>query len=373
MDASHGCSRHRTSDVADGSHSPSIRIARGSKARPKLVADLFCGVGGLSTSATRALRDLCIRFKLVGVDPRRTGFERSHRQRSTSRGPEVARPRGRDRRGGFGGGGLKARTLFPAVGLYFTAPSVPSQKPGNHPVGQPPRSFWHGQPHASLFVACSHGVYVAGFPRSLGVNAVEPGLHNAAGSLRGATGGYNGPSVSVHDLNSPEGLSQIRLRLDLVDILLQGVSLLHPKDRIHKWFSRWSEISHVAGGFQHLARNLGGVSSRLIAQAFRGINLQELGVEVDVLCPLLDRHQQLCISDPGPRVDLRPSPDFVLVRDTKRDEYSQQGSDCRPSIPIDRAPLADYPALADPLSHRPQPVIPAHWRHPLSVSEPILT
>ncbi|MCW0447218.1 hypothetical protein NB706_000052 [Xanthomonas sacchari] len=316
MDASHGCSRHRTSDVADGSHSPGIRIARGSK----------------------------------GAQPRERG------------GSAV-----------FDGGGFEARTLVPAKGLHFTTPSVPSQNHGNQPVGQPPRSFGHGQPHASLFVVCSRGVYVAGFPRSHGVNAVEPGLHNAAGSLCRAAGRYIGPSVPVHDLNSPNGLRQIRLRQNFEDLLLQGISLLHPKNRIQKWFSRWSEISHVAGGFQHLPRNLVGVTSRLIAQAFRGISLQQLGVEVHVVCPLLDRDQQLCISDAGPCVGLRPPPDFVLVRDTKRDDHGQQGSDCGPSIPIDGAPLADYPALANPLPQRPQLVKPAHWRHPLSVSEPILT
>lgn len=54
--------------VADRAHPPEIRIARATRARPKLVADLFCGAGGLSTGATRAFRGLGMPFKLVGVN-----------------------------------------------------------------------------------------------------------------------------------------------------------------------------------------------------------------------------------------------------------------------------------------------------------------
>lgn len=51
--------------MADGSQ---IRISPKKWIRPKLVADLFCGAGGLSTGATRAFRSLSMPFKLVGVN-----------------------------------------------------------------------------------------------------------------------------------------------------------------------------------------------------------------------------------------------------------------------------------------------------------------
>jgi DNA (cytosine-5)-methyltransferase 1 len=50
--------------MADGSRQ--IVVAR--KVRPRIVADLFCGAGGLSTGAARALRALGLPMQLIGVN-----------------------------------------------------------------------------------------------------------------------------------------------------------------------------------------------------------------------------------------------------------------------------------------------------------------
>jgi DNA (cytosine-5)-methyltransferase 1 len=52
--------------MADGG--ASIIIERTARVRTQLVADLFCGAGGMSTGAERALRDLGLRMSLVGVN-----------------------------------------------------------------------------------------------------------------------------------------------------------------------------------------------------------------------------------------------------------------------------------------------------------------
>lgn len=52
--------------MADGG--ASIIVERTARVRTQLVADLFCGAGGMSTGAERALRDLGLRMSLVGVN-----------------------------------------------------------------------------------------------------------------------------------------------------------------------------------------------------------------------------------------------------------------------------------------------------------------
>ncbi|WP_414554787.1 DNA cytosine methyltransferase [Stenotrophomonas forensis] len=52
--------------MADGSRVPEIRVAR--KARPMLVADLFCGAGGLSNGTARAMRQLGLPVQMIGVN-----------------------------------------------------------------------------------------------------------------------------------------------------------------------------------------------------------------------------------------------------------------------------------------------------------------
>ncbi len=52
--------------MADGSRAPEIRIAR--KTRPMLVADLFCGAGGLSNGTARAMRQLGLPVQMIGVN-----------------------------------------------------------------------------------------------------------------------------------------------------------------------------------------------------------------------------------------------------------------------------------------------------------------
>jgi len=52
--------------MADGSRSPEIRVTR--KVRPMLIADLFCGAGGLSNGAARAMRELGLPVRLIGVN-----------------------------------------------------------------------------------------------------------------------------------------------------------------------------------------------------------------------------------------------------------------------------------------------------------------
>lgn len=52
--------------MADGSRAPDIRVAR--KTRPMLVADLFCGAGGLSNGTARAMRQLGLPVQMIGVN-----------------------------------------------------------------------------------------------------------------------------------------------------------------------------------------------------------------------------------------------------------------------------------------------------------------
>ncbi len=52
--------------MADGSRAPEIRVAR--RTRPMLVADLFCGAGGLSNGTARAMRQLGLPVQMIGVN-----------------------------------------------------------------------------------------------------------------------------------------------------------------------------------------------------------------------------------------------------------------------------------------------------------------
>ncbi|WP_313242064.1 DNA cytosine methyltransferase [Stenotrophomonas sp.] len=52
--------------MADGSRAQEIRVAR--KTRPMLVADLFCGAGGLSNGTARAMRELGLPVQMIGVN-----------------------------------------------------------------------------------------------------------------------------------------------------------------------------------------------------------------------------------------------------------------------------------------------------------------
>ncbi len=52
--------------MADGSRAPEIRMPR--KTRPMLVADLFCGAGGLSNGTARAMRQLGLPVQMIGVN-----------------------------------------------------------------------------------------------------------------------------------------------------------------------------------------------------------------------------------------------------------------------------------------------------------------
>lgn len=54
--------------MADGSRSPEIRITPKSRIRTALVGDLFCGAGGLSNGAARAMRDLGRPVQLIAVN-----------------------------------------------------------------------------------------------------------------------------------------------------------------------------------------------------------------------------------------------------------------------------------------------------------------
>ncbi|TAA12449.1 DNA cytosine methyltransferase [Pseudoxanthomonas winnipegensis] len=54
--------------MADGSLPGQIIVASRAKTKPLLVADLFCGAGGMSNGAARAVRDLGLTMKLVGVN-----------------------------------------------------------------------------------------------------------------------------------------------------------------------------------------------------------------------------------------------------------------------------------------------------------------
>lgn len=54
--------------MADGSYPTHIEVQPRSRTRPLLVADLFCGAGGMSNGVARAVRELGLRMKLVGVN-----------------------------------------------------------------------------------------------------------------------------------------------------------------------------------------------------------------------------------------------------------------------------------------------------------------
>jgi len=67
--------------MADGSRAPVIRVAR--KTRPMLVADLFCGAGGLSNGTARAMRQLGLPVQMIGVNHWPVAIEtnrRNHRE-----------------------------------------------------------------------------------------------------------------------------------------------------------------------------------------------------------------------------------------------------------------------------------------------------
>lgn len=54
--------------MADGSYTAHIEVQPRGRTRPLLVADLFCGAGGMSNGVARAVRELGLRMKLVGVN-----------------------------------------------------------------------------------------------------------------------------------------------------------------------------------------------------------------------------------------------------------------------------------------------------------------
>ncbi|HEL3778688.1 TPA: DNA cytosine methyltransferase [Stenotrophomonas maltophilia] len=54
--------------MADGSRAPDIRITPKSRTRAALVGDLFCGAGGLSNGAARAMRELGRPVQLIAVN-----------------------------------------------------------------------------------------------------------------------------------------------------------------------------------------------------------------------------------------------------------------------------------------------------------------
>lgn len=69
--------------MADGSRSPEIRIKPKTRARSMLIGDLFCGAGGLSNGAKRAMRQLDLPVKLIGVNHWPVAIEtnrRNHRE-----------------------------------------------------------------------------------------------------------------------------------------------------------------------------------------------------------------------------------------------------------------------------------------------------
>lgn len=69
--------------MADGSRSPDIRIKPKTRTRPMLIGDLFCGAGGLSNGAKRAMRQLDLPVKLIGVNHWPVAIEtnrRNHRE-----------------------------------------------------------------------------------------------------------------------------------------------------------------------------------------------------------------------------------------------------------------------------------------------------
>ena len=69
--------------MADGSRSPEIRIKPKTRARSMLIGDLFCGAGGLSNGAKRAMRQLNLPVKLIGVNHWPVAIEtnrRNHRE-----------------------------------------------------------------------------------------------------------------------------------------------------------------------------------------------------------------------------------------------------------------------------------------------------
>ena len=67
----------------DGSRSPEIRIKPKTRSRSMLIGDLFCGAGGLSNGAKRAMRQLDLPVKLIGVNHWPVAIEtnrRNHRE-----------------------------------------------------------------------------------------------------------------------------------------------------------------------------------------------------------------------------------------------------------------------------------------------------
>lgn len=69
--------------MADGSRSPEIRIKPKTRSRSMLIGDLFCGAGGLSNGAKRAMRQLDLPVKLIGVNHWNVAIEtnrRNHRE-----------------------------------------------------------------------------------------------------------------------------------------------------------------------------------------------------------------------------------------------------------------------------------------------------
>lgn len=69
--------------MADGSRSAEIRIKPKTRSRSMLIGDLFCGAGGLSNGAKRAMRQLDLPVKLIGVNHWNVAIEtnrRNHRE-----------------------------------------------------------------------------------------------------------------------------------------------------------------------------------------------------------------------------------------------------------------------------------------------------
>lgn len=84
--------------MADGGRIFDSTLTRKTTVRPKLVADLFCGAGGLSNGAQRAMRELELAMNLVGVNHWPIAIEtnkrnhRDHADRITCANLETALP-----------------------------------------------------------------------------------------------------------------------------------------------------------------------------------------------------------------------------------------------------------------------------------------